>query len=84
MTVPPLWKVKRELYRIREQASRASSNVYELPLRYLHNRWLNKAARPLSGSLVLGSKVAVLILYQPKGVARSIFLTCDHLIAQGY
>ena len=81
MTVPPLWKVKREIYRSRDQVSSASSNLYELPLRYLHNRWLNKAARPLSGSFVMGSKVAVLILYQPKGVARSTFLTCDHLIA---
>lgn len=76
--------MKCEIYRIRDQASPASSNLYEQPLRYLHNRWLNKAARPLSGSLVMGSKVAILILYQPKGVARSIFLTCDHLIAQGY
>ena len=84
MNLPPIWKVKREIRRVGDQAARASANFYEPVLRYLHNRWLKKAARPLSGSLVLGSKVAVLVLYQPKGVARSIFLTCDHLIAQGY
>jgi hypothetical protein len=84
MTLPPAWKVKRELRRIRDQAQRTSAKFYEPPLRSLHDRWLNKTARPSSGSLPLGNKVAVLVLYQPKGVARSIFLTCDHLIAQGY
>ena len=84
MTLPPVWKVKRELRRIRGQAQRASTKFSEPPLRYLHNIWLNTVARPLAGGLPLGNKVAVLILYQPTGVARSLFLTCDHLIAQGY
>jgi Rhamnan synthesis protein F len=84
MTLPPAWKVKRELRRIRGQAERAGSKLSEPPLRYLHNIWLSTAARPLSGSLTLGSKVAVLVLYQPQGVARSLFLTCGHLIENNY
>ena len=84
MNLPPIWKVTREIRRVGDQAARAAIYFYEPPLRVLHNVWLNRAARPLSGSLVLGSKVAVLVLYQPKSVARSIFLTCDHLITQGY
>lgn len=84
MTLPPIWKVKREVRRIADQAALASTNFYEPPLRYLHARWLDKAARPMDGSLVLGGKVALLVLFQPKIVARSTFLMCDHLIAQGY
>ena len=84
MTLPPIWKVRREVKRIRDQLSRAAAYFYEPPVRLLHKRWLITKARPLTGQLPLGSKVAILVVYQPKGIASSLFLTCDHLIDQGY
>ena len=84
MTLPPRWKVMREAYRIRDQASRLCAYFLEPPLRVLHDRWLTKTARPLTGHLEMGNKVAIFVLFQPKGVARSLLMTCDHLIAQGY
>ncbi len=84
MSLPPFWKVKREVRRIRDQLLRAVADFYEQPMRFLHNRWLVTKARPLTGKLTLGNKVAILVVYQPKGIAQSLFLTCDHLIEQGY
>lgn len=84
MTLPPYWKVKREVTRIRNQMSRVAADFYEPPLRILHKRWLETKARPLTGKLPVGPKVAILVVYQPKGIARSLFLTADHLIQQGY
>ena len=84
MKIPPYWKVKREVRRIRDQLSRVAADFYEQPMRILHKRWLITKAQPLAGKLPLGSKVAILVVFQPKGVARSLFLTCDHLIDQGY
>ena len=84
MTFPSLWKIKREVRRIGDQTNRLASNLYEIPVRANHSRWLIKIARPLPGKRSLGKKVAIFVLFQPKGVAASVFLTCDHLIAQGY
>ena len=84
MKLPPVSKISREAARIRDQLSRKAANVYEVPLRILHDKWLLNKARPLAGKWPLGSKVAILVVFQPKGIARSLFLTCDHLIDQGY
>ena len=84
MSLPPIWKVKREIRRIRDQAMLASTNLYEPFFRWRHKKWLTEIVKPISGEIILGEKVAIFILFQPKGVAQSIYFTCDHLIAQGY
>ena len=84
MSLPPIWKVKREIGRVGDQARRLTSKLYEIPVRANHNRWLTNVAQPLPGKRILGNKVAIVVLFQPKGVAASVFLMCDHLISQGY
>lgn len=79
-----LWKIQREIKRIEDKALRLSTRIYEPVLRYRHNTWLNRTAQPLNGKLPLGKKIAIFVLFQPKGVAPSVYLTCEHLIARGY
>ena len=80
MKVPPAWKVKRELLRIRTRAVLFASRwVYDpvrKPIYDLTARWRQRVTQ---GSLPLTDRVAVFVIYQPKGVAASIFLTLEHL-----
>lgn len=82
MSLPPIWKVRREVRRVKDQMKVAT--LYEPTLRILHGKWLANRAQPILGKVVLGKKVAIFILFQPKGVANSIYFSCDHLIAHGY
>jgi Rhamnan synthesis protein F len=84
MSLPPGWKVKRELNRIRDQILRKITTYSEPRVRILHNFWLTIKAQPITGNVPMGNKVAIFILFQQNGVARSTYLTCDHLIEQGY
>lgn len=84
MSLPPIWKVRREVRRVKDQVQIKSTFLYEPSLRILHGRWLKNRAQPILGKVALGKKVAIFILFQPKGVANSIYFACDHLIAHGY
>ena len=84
MSLPPVWKIKRELRRIAKQAAVAHARLSEPFLRRQHRRWLVNTAKPINGAMALGDKVAIFVLFQPKGIAQSTFFTCDHLVAQGY
>lgn len=85
MTLPPLWKVQRELKRIRLDTWRwLRGALFEPHRQWLYDRQSSRHQRITSGSGVLTSRVAVLVLFQPKGLANSVRLTMDHLVAQGW
>ena len=80
MALPPAWKVRRELARIGDKLSLAAHRWLYDPLRKpvydLTWRWRQTIT---TGSLPLTDRVAVFVVYQPKGVPPSIFLTLEHL-----
>lgn len=80
MALPPAWKVRRELVRIGDKLSLAAHRWLYDPLRKpvydLTWRWRQTIT---TGSLPLTDRVAVFVVYQPKGVPPSIFLTLEHL-----
>jgi hypothetical protein len=85
MALPPLWKVCRELDRIRVRAVRFVGRWVHDPIRKpiydLTARW-RQLVTP--GSLPLTDRVAVFVVYQPKGIAASILLTLQHLEQNRY
>jgi hypothetical protein len=84
--LPPLWKVKRELIRLGLRANERLPFAYLLDTirQHHHDRQAHEALRETSGSLPLGDRVAVFILFQPKGIAGSTYFTLEHLAQNGW
>jgi hypothetical protein len=92
MSLPPAWKVKRELRRVYEKAKDAVALHPSNPLRQFvglrhqrnYDRNLANLLRETPGARPLTQRVAAFILFQPKGIAGSTFLTLDHLAQEGW
>lgn len=85
MTLPSLWKVRREVSRVKENIQgvvlpRLTDRLIQL--RY--DRSCSRMLRETPGVLPLTERVAVLVLFQPSGLALSTFLTIDHLLAENW
>lgn len=87
----PRWKLKRELLRIWYRILDLPASLLSLPDRLMHRRRLaahdrdfDRIVRTQNGSVERSDKVAIFLLYQPKGVAASVFLTLEYLIRNGY
>lgn len=80
----PGWKLRREVGRLREHLWALAGLVYEPILKRRHDRWRRSLAEPPDGAVPLGPKVAILLVFQPKGLSRSRLLTIRHLVEKGY
>lgn len=80
----PAWKLRREVGRLRQHFWALTGLVYEPILKLRHDRWRNAMPQPADGGVPLGGKVAIFLLYQPKGVAPSVPITLRHLAERGY
>ncbi|SOC09016.1 rhamnan synthesis protein F [Rhodobacter sp. JA431] len=87
----PAWKIKRELNRIKDQILHLPQTLSSLPGRMRESqkradylRDFDKLTRRSQGTQPLADRVAIFLLYQPKGITRSALATCDWLRAQGY
>lgn len=78
------WKLRRELLRLQEQAAAIPEFFYEPLLRWWHDRHLLERVTFTEGRHTVKSKIALLIVFQPGGIARSTLLTCEHLLEKGY
>ena len=80
----PGWKIRRELARLGQQL-RAIPEAVTDPLRQRHHdRKVVPALQVLEGGQGLGSRVAIFLLYQPRGLAPSTAHTCAFLASKGY
>ncbi|RVV99563.1 hypothetical protein EKE94_02450 [Mesobaculum littorinae] len=90
MRRPEAWKIRREIARLGPKAAGLAERLFA-------GRRLARydAARPgnlvqTDGAVALGPdqgpgpKIALLLIYQPAGLAPSVLQTCRHLAAQGY
>lgn len=85
MKLPQAWKVKRELLRIKEKVQNLVLPRFTDRLRqFRYDRNLSRLLRETPGKKPLTGRVAVFVLFQPKGVAASTFLTLDHLAAEDW
>ena len=81
---PPLWKVRRELGRLSQQLRAVLEFFYEPFLRWQHDRKRKERLKVTPGASAPSRKVAVYLVFQPRGIAESSLLTCSHLAASGY
>lgn len=78
-------KIKRELLRILSQVSSWLMNMYEPIIRWWHKRTLGRHCEICINTKHHNQgKVAVLLVYQPNGLAESTWLTLEHLRSMGY
>lgn len=78
------WKLERELNRIRQQL-RGIPEFFTEPLRRRHHDAQRIAMLQAdSGQIAQGPKVALLLVYQPKGISDATVWTCQHLVDKGY
>lgn len=85
MTLPPLWKIRREVGRLRSQTTRGAGRLIYDPIRKPIYDWSSDWWQKITpGSLPLTDRVAVFVVFQPKGLAASILLTLQHLRQNGY
>lgn len=85
MSLPPMWKVRREFHRMWVRTTLFASRCLYEPLRKpvydLTARWRQRIT---NGKLPMTDRVAVFVVYQPKGIAASLLLTLDHLQENGF
>lgn len=80
----PGWKIRRELDRLGQQLRAIPEAVWEPFARRAHDAALDRGFPITEGTLQLGSKLALVLCWQPQGLAGSFFNLLDHLVASGY
>lgn len=78
-------KISRELTRLKDQISSWFMNLYEPYFRWQHDKNFAKIIDfRINNQHRLSEKVAVFLIFQPTGLAQSVFLTLKHLHSNGY
>lgn len=78
------WKLRREWGRIRQQLRAIPERFVEPAIQRRHDAAFKRGFPSRNGSQPLREKVALLLVYQPNGIAESTLLTCAHLASQGF
>ena len=80
----PAWKIRRELETARQQLQAIPERLIgPARQRRLDSQFPN-GFRLINGAAALGSKVAIFLVYQPRGMSASAVATCRHLSERGY
>jgi hypothetical protein len=82
--VIPGWKVKRELSRLGQQLRAIPEAIWEPFARRAHDAAFQRGFPITEGALPFGPKVAIVLCWQPHGLAPSFLDMADHLVACGY
>lgn len=80
----PRWKVQREIKRVKSQVTRKIADLYEPIVQRVHDRGFRQRVRVTPGAASLTPRVAIVLLFQPKGLAASVRLMLDELIRNGF
>lgn len=78
------WKFRRELARLGQQLRSIPEFVWEPFAQRAHDRRAAAGFPVVEGAVPLSGKVAIVLTYQPAGVANSLLAMCDHLQTRGY
>lgn len=77
------WKIRRELSVIANQLASPVTFFTNRLQKRSYERTKAQLIRITEGKVPLRADVAIFLIYQPKGVADSIFHSCQHLIEKG-
>ena len=80
----PIWKLKREAVRLKDQISAIPLLIYEPIYQKYYDKNFEKKIYTHYGNILLNNKIAIFLIYQPNGLAESVFLTIEHLIQSGF
>jgi hypothetical protein len=87
----PLWKVRREISRIGAQIVGLPQLLASLPSRLIearrreeYERDFDQVTRLTEGAKAAQDRIAIFLIFQPKGVAPSVLETCRWLVSEGY
>lgn len=87
----PFWKIRRELSRIGAQVLGLPATLAFLPKRLgeprrrrIYERDFERLTRLTNGRKLETGKIAIFLIYQPKGLAPSVLATCRWLAAEGF
>lgn len=81
--LPPLWKVKRELKRFPVSLFSKSRAALSPLHRLRYDLTAKRRVRITDGDRPVTAEPVVLLIYQPKKLLGSIFLTLEHLVKNG-
>jgi hypothetical protein len=85
MTLPPAWKVRRELLRpFRILVGLPRRLIWYLFATRYYDIYLSRFRKVWKGKRDLGRKVVVYVIYPSNGVPGSTLLTLDHIGQSGY
>ncbi|MGE0426971.1 MAG: rhamnan synthesis F family protein [Hydrogenophaga sp.] len=80
----PRWKIERELQTLREQIQSIPERLIGPARQRRLDARFPSGYRMLHGAAPLTSRVAIFLVYQPRGMAASVLATCRHLTKRGY
>ncbi|MBT8415360.1 MAG: rhamnan synthesis F family protein [Boseongicola sp.] len=80
----PKWKLLRELDRLKTHAQAIPLAVSEPFLQRRYDARRDQDLKVYEGSLAASDTLAIFLVYQPRGVAASVFRTCAHLVESGF
>ncbi len=80
----PRWKIERELETLRQQVQSLPERLIGAVRQRRLDARFPSDYRVLNGAAPLTAKVAIFLVYQPKGMAASVLATCRHLTKRGY
>ena len=80
----PAWKIRRELETARQQLQAIPERLIGPSRQRRLDSQFPKGFRVVNGAAELGSKVAIFLVYQPRGMSASAVATCRHLSERGY
>ena len=80
----PTWKIKRELERLKVQASAIPLAIYEPFLQRRYDPKRSEFIKYIFGALPARDNLVIFLIYQPNGIPNSILDTCKHLVSSGF
>jgi Rhamnan synthesis protein F len=84
MLTLPLWKLSRELKRLRSQVYAIAEFFYEPLLRSKQYKRRTHSQFQTNGLVDASPKVAIFLVFQPTGIVQTTLNTCKHLLDNHY
>ncbi len=80
----PGWKVRREMTRLGQQLRAIPEALWEPVVQRRHDAAFARGFPVESGQVPQSAKIAILLIWQPRGLCLSVLDLCHHLVGQGY
>lgn len=80
----PAWKLRRELDRLGQKARSIAAYPFEGVAQAAYDRKFPTQINLTDGDCAALQKIAILLIFQPKGILSSTLRECQHLIDHGF